>query len=300
MLSKQIQEYIKTNRQVKESIKGIELTPELLLQSRGMVDQMLGSIPVPENIEYQQTKISDIPGEFYKYTGNRDETLNDKVVLFIHGGGFATGSVTSRRYLCTTALNYAELDGFSIEYSQYPEVKHPTALNECIKVFKDLQDKGYSPENIYLYGESAGALLALTMTHYLKDHSEPLPGKICIYSSPINLKDDYDSRADREDRDPILSGKIREQLTYFSPEEDFESPYISPVFGDFTGFPEIKINVGTEEVLWDDCIELKRKCEEAGVKVTLRIWDELFHVFTMFPTPESELALKEDGEFLRK
>ena len=59
------------------------------------------------------------------------------------------------------------------------------------------------------------------------------------------------------------------------------------------------VNVGTEEVLFDDSMELKRLCEEAGVDITVRVWKGMFHSFCIFPLPETEEALKEIGAFLR-
>ncbi|MEK4561998.1 alpha/beta hydrolase fold domain-containing protein [Staphylococcus sp. FSL K6-3157] len=299
MFSNEMEKYIKFNRQTKESTKGIELTPELILQARDKTNEMLGDIPTPKDIEYYEHEINGISGEFYKFTSERNESLNNKIVLFIHGGGFATASVASRRYLCTTALYYANMDGFSIEYSQYPEVQHPTAMTECIKVYKGLIEMGYKPENIYLLGESAGAALALTMTHYLKDNNEPLPGKICLHSPVVNINYEYESRKTRADRDPVIQSNINNQIDYFANSDSF-SPYVSAIFGDFKGFPQLNINVGTEEVLWDDTMELEKKCKDADVDVSVKVWDGLFHVFPMFPTPESETALKYTGEFFAK
>jgi acetyl esterase/lipase len=299
MFSNEMEKYIKINKQIKESTRGMELTPELILQSREKSNEMLGAIPTPNDIKYYEHEINGISGEFYQFTSERKEILNNKIVLFIHGGGFATGSVSSRRYLCTKALHYANMDGFSIEYSQYPESQHPTAMKECIEVYKGLIETGYKPENIYLLGESAGAVLALTMTHYLKDNNEPLPGKISVYSPVVNINYEYESRKTRDNRDPIIHGNINDQIDYFA-NSDSLNPYVSPIFGDFKGFPQLNINVGTEEVLWDDTMELEKKCKDADVDVSVKIWNGLFHVFPMYPTPESETALKYTGEFLAK
>lgn len=50
--------------------------------------------------------------------------------------------------------------------------------------------------------------------------------------------------------------------------------------------------------MWDDAVQLADKAKEAGVDVTLKVWDDLFHVFTLFPAPETDEALKYNGEFL--
>lgn len=170
-----------------------------------------------------------------------------------------------------------------------------------MKVYQGLLDQGYLSENIYLYGESAGAMLCLSVSHYLRDNGIPMPGKICVYAPAVNIQDNYDSRHLRDHRDPVIISNVNEQLSGYFPERfDRTDPYISAIYGDFDKFPPIRINVGSEEVLFDDSVELYTKCKEAGVNVELKIWENLFHVFTMFPTPESEKALKEDADFFNK
>ncbi len=298
MLSKEMQQWIQSNRESKQATKGMAFTPELVLGARAGLDQWLGSFPVPEEIEVCETEINGIRGEMYHYRNECNEELNDKIILFIHGGGFMTGSVASRRFMFTTAAKYAKMDGFSMEYTQFPEGEHPEELVDAIRGYKGLLAKGYRPENIYLMGESGGAMICLMLALYLKDHKKEMPGGICLFSPPANLVEENPSRTERDERDPMIQSNVNEQLKDFFSDYDLHSKYVSTVNADFTGFPRMLINVGTEEVLFDDCVQLADKAKNDGVNVELKIWDKLFHVFTIFPAPETEEALAYCGSFL--
>ena len=298
MLSKEMQEIIKVNRESKLATKGLVYTPEVVLGARAGVDQFLGALPVPEEIEVKAEVINGIQGELYRYKNERSKDLDDKIVLFIHGGGFMTGSVASRRFMCTTALKYAKMDAFSMEYTQFPEGEHPEELVDAIRAWKGLLGKGYKAENIILFGESGGAMICLMLTLWLKDHQKTLPEKVCVFSPPTNLLTENESRTAREERDPMIHENVNEELAPFFSREDMASKYVSTVNADFEGFPKLLINVGSEEVLFDDSVLLAEQARQAGVDVELKIWDELFHVFTIFPAPETEEALQYIGSFL--
>ncbi|MDY3817423.1 MAG: alpha/beta hydrolase fold domain-containing protein, partial [Lachnospiraceae bacterium] len=86
----------------------------------------------------------------------------------------------------------------------------------------------------------------------------------------------------------------------YAGEADVTNPYLSPLFGDFTGFPPMLIQVGSYEMLLSDSVSVAQKAKEAGVKVRLSVYEGMFHVFQMAPLalPESKAAWVEIGRFL--
>lgn len=276
------------------------LTPEIVQFARAAGDDMLAGRPVPAGIAVEKISTPETSGEFYTYDSSDKEKLSDHVLLFIHGGGFATGSVASRREMCTSILAKAKMDGYSVDYTQWPEAKHPKGLEDSLAAYRWLLAKGYEPSKIHFFGESAGATLVLTMGLYLKDHGEPLPADVTVFSPPVSqdLSDPaFPSHTERMDRDPMITGL--DDMPYFDG-ADVRDPYASPVYGDWSGFPRLSIHVGTEEILYDESIVLNDVAKKAGVDVTLTVWDELFHVFTLFPSPETDKAIAEIAAFLRK
>ena len=297
-LSREVTGIIEVLRQVKAASQGVELTAEMIPSQREQFDRMSESNPIGEGITVEHVSVGGQAAEFYHYDAD-DQKQEEHILLYFHGGAFMNGSVFSRRFLASNLASFGKVDAVSVEYTQWPEGRHPIALEESVKVFHALEEMGYPAKNIYVAGESAGATLALALTHWLKNHGEDLPAKIVAISPVIDLAEEYPSRRERADRDPLVEANISEIIRCYFDGCDYKDPYISVKYGDFTGFPETFITVGTEEVLYDDAIDLHKIMDEAGVPNQIRIYDGLFHAFQMIPSPESMESIKELGDFLR-
>ena len=83
-------------------------------------------------------------------------------------------------------------------------------------------------------------------------------------------------------------------------EENPKNPEISPLYGDFEGFPPMLIQVGSEEMLYSDSEAVAAKAKEAGVKVKFSVYEGMFHVFQLSAMlmPESKKAWFEVRRFM--
>ncbi len=300
MISKEAQGFVEMMRKLKSESSDREDTPEGVLATRKMLDGNWGAMPIPENVKLTKVDTDKVKGEMVTYDDNDDDKMRGHILMFIHGGGFMTGSVISRRSMCLGIVENAKMDAFSVAYSQWPEATHPAALNDCLAAYEWLLEKGYDADKIHFFGESAGAMLTLTSILYLKDQGKPLPGSACVFSPVGGFGESLKSHTEREERDPMIT--FKKKIPYYGDmsDEEMKSPYLSPRYGNYEGFPKLKIHVGTEEVLFDDAMLIEKLCKDAGVDVSVRIWEELFHVFILFPCPETEAAIKEIGEFFRE
>lgn len=106
----------------------------------------------------------------------------NKVVLFFHGGGYVLSSVKTHDEMVSFISDNLGAKVFSLDYSLAPENKYPSALNEALFAYEWLILNGYDSEEISLCGDSAGAHLAASLTHYLiaNNHSKP-QSQLLIY-----------------------------------------------------------------------------------------------------------------------
>ena len=142
--------------------------------------------------------------------------------------------------------------------------------------------------------------MALCM--YLKDHGKALPCGLIAMSPWTDLTASGESYDTNYERDPLF-GNTRDSLIYnkdYVGDADETNPYISPLFGDFTGFPPMLIQVGSYEMLLSDSTSVAEKAKKQGVKVRLSIYEGMFHVFqmAMLMMPESKRAWAEVGKFI--
>ena len=79
---------------------------------------------------------------------------------------------------------------------------------------------------------------------------------------------------------------------------DLTSPMLSPLFGNFEGFPPTLIQVGSNEILFSDSLRLRERMQTAKVHCQLEVWNDMWHVFQMFPVRKAALAMERIGNFL--
>ena len=227
------------------------------------------------------------------------------VILQLHGGGYV-GAM--RRHYKQMAGLYSEVGGgatvVTVDYRVAPEHPFPAALEDALEAYEWLLEQGYKNDQIILAGDSAGGGLAMALCHTLKARWRGTPAGIVAMSPWTDLTLSGSSYKDNYDIDPVF-GNERSELIFENPyvgDADPKDPRISPLFGDFYGFPPMLIQVGTDEMLLSDSISVAEKAKSAGVKVRLSVYPGMFHVFQMAGTimDESKQAWAEVKHFFEE
>ncbi|MEG2288450.1 MAG: alpha/beta hydrolase [Clostridium sp.] len=256
----------------------------------------------PSGYSYEKIEMENFEMEYLKPEG----ASNGKIVLQLHGGGYI-GPMKNvyRRF----AINYSEImeggDVLTIDYRVAPENPYPAALNDAIVAYKWLVEKQkYNLENLIVVGDSAGGGLALALCLYLRDNFMSLPAGVVLMSPWTDLTNSGASYTDNFDIDPLFGRSTNNMLynsTYIGNEDPY-NPYISPVYGDFNGFPPMLMQVGTHEVLLSDTLTVAERANAQNGNVKLSVYEGMFHVFQMVGDmiPESKDAWNEVSNFIRK
>lgn len=222
-----------------------------------------------------------------------------RIILYCHGGGFTSGNLGYSKILASKLTKSTGFDVLSFEYRLAPEFRFPAALEDALFIWNHLMLQGYGASNIIIAGDSAGGNLALSLCHLLKNSKRMLPGALILMSPWVDMTASGHSYADRADIDPILNPLYIETVTeMYAGGENLKSPLLSPIFGDFTGFPPTLIQVGSHEILFSDSEELRNKMCACGAEARLQIWEEMWHVFQMLPIKKADLALESVAHFL--
>nr|WP_288734112.1 alpha/beta hydrolase [uncultured Anaerobutyricum sp.] len=257
------------------------------------------------SLEYLKTDDSNMPEDQAgkEDTAERLLTENREVVLQLHGGGYIGKMKNAYRDF---AVLYARMPGeravLSVDYRVAPEDPYPAALEDAYAAYQWLLEMGCRGSQIIVAGDSAGGGLALALCLYLKDKGEPLPKKLVLMSPWTDLAATGDSYETNFEKDPLF-GNTTDSMIYsnaYYGENDPKTPYISPLYGNYEGFPPMLFQVGGAEMLLSDSARAAKKAKAAGCEVQLTIYDEMFHVFQlgMKKMKESREAWKEIEEFL--
>ncbi|MGL4373552.1 MAG: alpha/beta hydrolase [Turicibacter sp.] len=231
-----------------------------------------------------------------------DDTKKKTCVLFFHGGGYYGGSINTHRMLAGAISKESQVKVLLPNYHLAPESPYPSALEDSIGLYLYLLEIGYNPNHIILAGDSSGGGLSLATVLYLKNHHHPLPRAIICLSPWTDLSNSNQSHLTKATSDPVLSTiNLNEATNMYANNEPLNNPYISPIHADFTDFPPIFIQVGSEEILLDDALTLAKRARSFGVQVTLDIWQGMWHVWhlTGERIPESSQAIKEIGLYIK-
>jgi len=209
----------------------------------------------------------------------------DRAILQLHGGAYTRSLKDNGTTYRRAAVQYAELSGagvLTVDYRVAPEHPYPAALEDALLAYDWLLERGYTAEQIIIAGDSAGGGLTLATALYLRDHDMPMPAALITMSAWTNLN--YKRMA------PAYVGDHRA-----------DDPYISPVYGEYDGFPPMLMQVGGDERLLNDTLRVADKAKAAGVPVQQTTYDGMFHVFQMlFPElPDANEAWNEVEAFLQ-
>jgi len=204
----------------------------------------------------------------------------DRVILWLHGGGFAHGGAPSHKAFTSWIGHHARAAVVLPEYRLAPEHPYPAALEDCLAAYQGLLSEGVDPGRLVVGGDSAGGHLALSLVLRLRQDGLPQPAGLLFASPWVRLSNTGWSWSAKAGRDPVctregLEARARAYLAGRSADE----PAVDVLAADLAGLPPAYIQVGEAEVLLSDSTTLAERLGAAACPVTLEVWPDMFHVF---------------------
>lgn len=284
--------------------KNAQSAPGSLAERRAWFDVMVEiyaghPIPLPEGTRVESVKVDGIPAEWIYPPGADAE----RAVLFLHGGAYILGSLKSHRDLVARLSRAAGVRSLLTDYRLAPEHVFPAALDDALTAYRWLLARGTRPGHIVLAGDSAGGGLALALLESLRDKALPMSAGAVLLSPWTDLVGTVASRTTRNASDPIFTGEsINALANFYAGTEDKHNPLISPINAALLGFPPLRIDVGSDEVLLDDSLQVAEHAKAANVPVELTVWEGMWHVFQQYSyiSPEGQQSLDDIGMFIRR
>lgn len=252
-------------------------------------------IKTPANVTVREDELGGVPAQWISGKGNRD----DSIVLYIHGGGFVTGSSEARKGFTFYVAGKLGLNLVSINYRLAPEHPFPQGPEDCLAAYTALL-KSYPADKIVLLGESAGGNLVLSLLLQIKEKNFPLPAGVFAICPTVQYDRDLDSYQDNLKSDCIIANLTDEVCAVYLCSFDKKvicNPIAAPYYGDFTGSTPIELWVSDSEVLRDDSYILFEKLKGQNVPVKLYVRSGMMHTWLVIPEfPETKKDLKILGE----
>lgn len=226
----------------------------------------------------------------------------DAVLIHLHGGAYVSGGLLQCRALISPICAYAGIRALTFSYRLAPKHPYPAQLEDALRVYHFLRGAGYPAKKIGLVGESAGGNLAIELVMRLRQEKEELPGALALLSPWTDLAQTGESYHSLREIDATLdAGELMQSaLAYAGGKERLITPEISPIYGDFTGFPSTLIHCGDSEILLSDSERLEAAMLRDGVDAHLVRWAGMCHVFQAFGFEESKASNQQIALFLQR
>lgn len=288
----------KQNYNLMKAIKAVHsiATNDDIDKHRQSQDNIGAIFGTSKEISYESINILGVPAEWVSINKRH---MKKYIILYFHGGGFKTGSYKYARTLTSKLAFGTSMDVLCFDYRLAPEHPYPAALEDALKVWDYLMHLGYGSRDIIVAGDSAGGNLMLALVLKLKSENRMLPRGLIVLSPWTDLTLSGKSHETRKEIDPVLSKPYLESaILAYAPKEDLYNSLISPLYGDFIGFPPIYIQVGDNEILLHDSINLYKKMLKANVLVKIDVYKGMWHVFQMSPFKKAYDAIDEISEFI--
>jgi acetyl esterase/lipase len=223
-------------------------------------------------------------------------------ILYLHGGGYVCGASTHYRDFSWRIAEATAAATLSVDYRLAPEHPFPAAVEDAASAYRWLLSGGADPGRIAIMGDSAGGGLTFCTLLRLRDQGVPLPAAAVALSPWTDLALTGASLRQNAEADPMLAAEPASALAAcYLAGADPRHPYASPLYGEPAGFPPTLIQVGSDEILFDDSARMADRLRTAGCPVELQVWPRMPHVWQLFAriVPEGQQAIERIGAFVR-
>lgn len=217
--------------------------------------------------------------------------------LYLHGGGYVTGSSRTHRALVSRIVAATGAMGVVLDYRLAPEHPFPAAIEDAaLAITEMIEEHGH---HVWIAGDSAGGGLALATMCALRDRGARLPWHGVLLCPWVDLEGSHPSIAENL---PFDWGD-RRTLDFYAAhyaKDERRHPLSSPIHASLRGLPPLLIQYGDAELLRDECRTLVANAQRDGVLVQGREWKGMVHDFQLFAplVPQSRAAIAEIAAFV--
>ncbi|MFA5956413.1 alpha/beta hydrolase [Hyphomicrobium sp.] len=272
---------------------------DLAFKSAASVANSITAIRDHFSLKVEQTTMAGVP--VFVITPEEIAPNNrDRLLVHIHGGGYVLFPGEAGAGEGMMMAGYGKFRVVSIDYRMAPDFPFPAALDDVTAVWRVLL-ASYEPSKMGIFGTSAGGALTLSTILRAKSEGLPLPGAIAPASPCADLTWSGDSVMANAYVDNALvsrSGWVGAAAALYAGTHDLTDPELSPLFGDFSGFPPAILTSGTRDLILSDTVRTHRKLRQARVNAVLQIFEGESHAQFLTPfVPETQESFGEIAHF---
>ena len=269
-----------------------------VIESRARFEKMGGFLGGAPDAKCEKVDVDGVPAEWV----SAPDVDASRAVLYLHGGGYAIGSINTHRRLAFDISAASGARVLLLDYRLAPEHPFPAAVDDAATAWRWLLKQGFANTKLVIAGDSACGGLTIATLVNLRDRKLGLPACAVAISPWVDLEGVGTSMTARSEQDPMVQkdGLLWMAGLYLNG-KDAKTPLAAPLHADLKGLPPILVQVGTAETLLDDATRIAERLHRAGGEVKLSVWPNMLHVFPLFAPILSEgmEGCREIGQFIK-
>ena len=272
--------------------------PDGISERRKRLDDLGTRYKIASDVHIESVDANGVKAE-WSSTPHADSAC---AILFLHGGGYLSGSLDSHRPLATEIGRVCRARTLALGYRLAPEHPFPAALEDALAGYRFLLSCGIEPRRIAVAGDSAGGGLTVALMVSARDAGLPQPACGWCISPWVDLECLGESMNSKGEVDPLIQKPYLKELAgvYLNGAHP-RSARAAPLYANLKGLSPLLIQVGSAETLLDDAVRLANVAGAADVAVTLEIWPDMIHAWPLFhqQLTAGRQAIARAGAFIR-
>jgi len=253
----------------------------------------------PGGVDFLEVEVGGKPALWIVPKG----AVQDRVILYFHGGGFVGGSIYTHRKMIAHLAKATGCRALAIGYDYSNQGRpFPTQRDQAFDAYRWLLGQGIEPSHIAVAGDSAGVTLLFGALLVARDQGLLLPAAIMSISGWFDMAASGASYQSNRQKDLFFQkGTVEWLASMVLAGADARDPNVSPLYADVTGFPPIFLQVGGDETLLDDSRVFAERARAAGVDVRIDVFPQMLHSFQMMVgrAPEADDAIGRFAAWVR-
>jgi epsilon-lactone hydrolase len=224
-----------------------------------------------------------------------------RLLVHVHGGGYVFGPGEAALPEAVLMAGFGGFKVISVDYRMPPDFPYPAAMDDAIAVWKEVL-KTHDHRRLAIFGTSTGGAMTLAMVLRAKDEKLALPAAIAPgtpWSDIDKIGDSYETNQWVDNVLVTWDGWLGRAAKLYANGTDLKNPYISPIYGDFKGFPPTILTSGTRDLFLSNTVRTHRKLRRAGVIAELNVYEGQSHAQYQFSVnaPETKEAFTDIARF---
>jgi monoterpene epsilon-lactone hydrolase len=284
-----------------EEAKALYRSMDRMMRSPPAEETFVGEAKVIYPVIIEEGKIASVRTDVVMPKDGAAKENRNRVFVNLHGGGFHCQH-SFQLLEAIPIASAAKIKVISVDYRCAPEYKFPAASEDVAAVYKELL-KQYKPQNIGIYGCSAGGILTAESVAWFQKEKLPRPGAIGIFCAADGVQGG-DSRymaplLGEEVPPPVPNPPENPAKEYFAG-VDVKGPLISPSLHPevLAQFPPTLLITAMRDFLFSPVVYAHTQLVKAGVDAELHVWDGMMHCFFFSPDmPESKEMYEVTAKF---